>query len=250
MIVLQEVGNDFLVNSVEYPRNLISCEIEDDRVRIMFDDSKIIARSYVEFTLDGNQYASATLLKQAIDLVAAKPSVYIEKEAIKNSVIPVAGWVLKYNGSDNVLAMKEEAFYQGSPVINLVANTELTINPFVWNFNFQRSGFYKVSFDLSCSIDSTNGDIVIVPEFDGNTIANIANGELARIEGKDSAGNNLDGRGTDQKRPIGKRSYIVEVTDLGSKEIRLSHWGTQNGAEAAIWDVHLEIEEIFNPQLS
>ncbi len=146
--------------------------------------------------------------------------------------------------------MKETAGYFGSPVINQTG-IPLVTNPLSWNFDFQRIGTYKITFFYCGSIDSTSVDIVTVPTLDGSNLINIARGEGEKREGKDSAGNDADGRGTDQKDPIAL-CCVAQVNSLGTKTIKLDHYSrsgnTPNTAECSLWNVVLEVEEIFNLQ--
>lgn len=160
--------------------------------------------------------------------------------------VPKDGWISKLVNGSLTYCMLEHAFYTGAPVINTTANTPDPTTPLFWDFDFQRLGTYSVKVSFSYSFDATNASIVVVPTLDGDTLANITDGEMIRKEPKDAGGNDGDGRGTSQKESNGSKIYLYTATTIGSKEFRLDHFGT-SGQEASIWDVSLTIEEIFNP---
>ena len=163
---------------------------------------------------------------------------------LNKGAVPIDGWKPIWFNNELILCMKEHFFYKGLPVINTNANNDINDTPLRATFNFQRTGNYKITVGASYSIDSTSGDIVVIPSIDNQRLPNIFNGEMLRKEGKDVAGNNNDGRGTDQKNRITAIYHYLNTT-IGEKEILIDHFPTQNRVEAALWDVFIEVEEIY-----
>lgn len=246
VIIIESIGDDF-------KPELSQTEIEGDFFRFYYDGKKQIGRDYLFFTdVDNNSFSSSIELKTYVDAEISNAEQWgnsiVTNDTLVDSVIPTDGWIAKSVNGNFTMCMLEHAYYKGSPVINLVSNTPLVTSPLFWDFNFQRIGHYEVSVSFCGSVDSTGTDLISKLLVDGTELANINNGETSRIEGKDSAGNDLDGRGTDQKRPIAKK-YHVEISSTGIKQIKLDHFTNQNGVECALWDVSIKVEEIFNPQI-
>ena len=219
--------------------------------------------SYTSFTDDqSNSFASAADFESYLNTLNQRTVILEDSHRdtvsdhsdvnLNDGVAPVNGWVPKWVDGSLKLCMKEQAFYNGSPVINQTGNP-LANTPVNWNFNFQRIGTYKITFSYAGSIDSTGADIVTVPSVDNQNLINITSGESERREGKDSAGNDADGRGTDQKDPISV-VCIYQATSAGTKNVKLDHYAratnTPNTAECSLWNVIVEIEEVFNLQIT
>lgn len=167
---------------------------------------------------------------------------------LAQNVVPVDGWIPKWVDGQLILCMYEHFFYKGNPVINTIANNDINNTPLRRTFNFQRTGNYKITIKASHSVDSTGADMVLLPSIDGFRLPDIFGGEMIRQEGKDSAGNNNDGRGTDQKN-TSNGVYHYFATTIGDKEILLDHYCNIDGVEASVWDVFIEVEEIIRPRI-
>lgn len=166
---------------------------------------------------------------------------------LSQGVTPKNGWVPKYVNGQLILCMKEQGFYRGNPIVNTNSNNPSGNQNLEFDFEFQRLGDYMFTIKANESIDTTSSDIVIRPLIDGQTVTTRVNGEILRREGKEVQGNDNDGRGTDQKNQMGN-TYYYNNTSIGTKTIRIDHYPTDGDTiEASIWDVFIEIEEIFDP---
>lgn len=185
----------------------------------------------------------------AIDTSGGNGPVSVHSDVdLNQGVTPKNGWIPKWVNGELILCMKEHLFYKGAPVVNTSANNDINATPLRGTFNFQRLGHYKITIKVSHSIDSTGADMVLLPTVDGQDLPNIFNGEMLRQEGKDSGGNNNDGRGTDQKNST-NGVYHYQNNSIGNKEILLDHFSQFNNVEASLWDLFIEVEEIFDPIL-
>jgi len=201
--------------------------------------------------LDKGGYAgNAQDLKDEIDAIQtggnSGPVDIHDDVDLYQGAIPKNGWIAKYVGGQLTLCMSEFFFYKGPPVINVLEDIPLPSTPITSSFFFQRVGVYKITINVSYSIDSKKESVVIVPKISGLVLANIAGGEMLRHEHSNDKGNDNDGRGTDQKNTATKIYYFNNTT-ISNKNIKVDHFGTKNGKEAALWDVFISVEEIFTP---
>ena len=157
------------------------------------------------------------------------------------SVIPQNGWVLKRSGSVYIPSMKEIVI---SPSLVVNTNSSVDLSKINTSFNFQRTGTYSITVNFSYSYNRGNTDFIANLEFDGFLLGNVGNGEILTVEPKDSAGNEFDGRGTNQKLNF-SQTYYVDIFTIGNKNINLTFKPQQNNVAAAMWDTSIIIEEQF-----
>jgi len=210
-------------------------------------DDKISIGTTVTQHNDVNDSGSGNIIT-AQERTDINSSIGVHSDVELSGVIPLAGWLLKWNGTAFIPAMLEYGFYKGNPVINTIANNPLSNSPLNFDFNFQRPGDYKIMFEFNYSSDSTTQDFIARPLVDGQTLTTRVNGEVIREEAKDSVGNDGDGRGTDQKKAF-SNSYHYSTNVVGIKNIRLDHFPSANNTEAAVWDLCITVEEIYSPQI-
>lgn len=155
-------------------------------------------------------------------------------------VIPEAGWIKKYNGTEYIPAMKKSIVSKAIS-INTTLTPQIKISQAV---NFQRIGTYSFDFDFGWSYDVGTADFVAVLTVGGSTLATVLNGEIIRQEPKDAGGNDGDGRGTDQKHTSGNKLYF-DIIAIGNQDVVLTFQSTLAGVEASIWDAQITVEEEF-----
>lgn len=158
-------------------------------------------------------------------------------------VFPKKGWILKYNGNEFIPVLKE--WIKNTSVNTTIEeDVDYAFYQIVGSVDIQRKGLYKITISFSHSVDDTRYDIVVSANIAGKKLTDIARGEILRKEGKDSAGNDSDGRGTDQKEGF-TMVYFMEINQIGNHPIELFFNSSKYKVEASMWDASIEIEETF-----
>lgn len=158
------------------------------------------------------------------------------------TILPKIGWILKYNGIEFVPCMKE--IYTKKDIIT---NTQTDFNLGVviqQTLNFQRIGTYSFTFNCNFSHDSTGNDILMEALLNNSALSLINEGHILRLEQKDSGGNDLDGRGTNQKNFFSQKFY-AEVISPGNIELIWRIRPESGGVESSVWESSVTIEEEF-----
>ena len=206
---------------------------DEENARIAGDEGTVTTHSDVSDAGSGEIITA----QERVDINA---SIGVHSDVNLTGVTPEDGWILKLNGSEYVPALKRII---SSPSLDINTTTTPLVK-FSQSINFQRVGLYSFDFSFAWSYDSTTNDFVANLTVGGNELANIFNGELVRQEPKDSAGNNGDGRGTDQKQVISNKLFF-NVTTIGQQDVVLTFRATGGGIEASMWDAQVTIEEEF-----
>lgn len=157
------------------------------------------------------------------------------------NVVPENNWILKYRNGVVVPAMKK--VLENSSLSVATTNTQLEVQ-IDEQVNFQRAGRYSFDVRFSHSYDVTTTDLVAFLSVDGDFVTDIAQGEILRLEPKDSGGNDFDGRGTNQKDMFSQK-YFVDISDVGNKRVVLYFFPSSDFTEGSMWDASITIEEEF-----
>lgn len=216
LVILKGIG--------EYPGLILSAiQVEDlDIIRILKNGEKIYARPYNTFKdINSNPLGNSIqeTLNNLNNIFNTKPSLSLYE-----------------NFNEDIWISKKD----------LIINTNSSyLNIINQDLDFEKTGKYSIDISFNYSIDSTNADFISQLLIDNQSISPINSNELIRVEGKDSAGNDLDGRGTDQKNTAYVR-YILDVQSIGFKNIKFNIMPSRNSTEASIWNLNINIKKQNN----
>lgn len=157
-------------------------------------------------------------------------------------VIPEAGWILKYDGSNYVPCFRKVIRSSSLKTVQ-TGNNDYQVK-FSVGLNIQRTGLYSFDLKTGGSMNVTTTDLVGRLTLDGVTLATITNGQIFQVEFKDSAGNDNDGRGTDQKNNLGNRLF-ANITTIGVKNLTFEFTASTTNDSASIFDASCVVEEEF-----
>lgn len=138
------------------------------------------------------------------------------------------------------------------PCINpIIRSSPLTINntstfqtKLSVNVDIQRIVTHKVNVNYNWSVNDGGQDIRVLLSFGGERLQNaLTESDIHRQEPKDTAGNSLDGRGTNQIHSYSKSFFIVPNA-VGNNNLSLQFAGSANGDLVSIWEVVVEVEEL------
>lgn len=240
-------------------KNLVAAALEDlvnDVAQLLIDIGLLTVRVTA---VEGQSIGTVTVHSDVTDAGSGQiitPQERIDINASVNvhsdvdlldSVSPNDGWVARWQGGQLRLFMKETYFYEDL-VINQIAGSPPSPNPFTFPFNFQRAGTYSLEISGSWSLNDGGQDMVIIPRLGTTAIYPvIANNELFRDEPKEVGGNNGDGRGTDNKRLFShKFPFAITAGQVGNNDIVIDFFCPTANDEASIWNLHVTVEEDFN----
>lgn len=179
-----------------------------------------------------------------IELYAqSEGTVSVHSDMDFNGITLVDEMILKWNGVQQAFIPALKRHIQSlTPKEN---TSTLPLNMISTPITFQRAGVYMFEIHSSYSLDSTGQRFISRASLDGVFMANIANGQMINVEGKESGGNDGDGRGTSVKDTFSRR-YYVNVPFAGSFPFVVDFNCNSNGVEAYMWDTTVIVEEVFN----
>lgn len=157
-------------------------------------------------------------------------------------VIPEPGWILKYNGTNYVPCFRKVIRSSNLKIVQTGNNDYQT--KFSVDLNIQRTGDYSFDLKTGGSMNTTTTDLQGRITLDGVTLATITNGQMFIVEFKDSAANDGDGRGTNQKGNLGNRLF-ANISTIGTHTLVFEFTGSTTNDSAAIFDCSCIVEEEF-----
>jgi len=168
-------------------------------------------------------------------------SIDVHNDVTLTGVSPEDGWILKFVGGQWIPVMKKIIRSTALQINNVVAFEE-KINQ---NVDFQRLGIYSIQVSFTASLNTGAQDFISRISINGTQLPNITTNEMVRVEPKDVAGDDGDGRRTNQKVTHSQK-YFYTVVSTGNKPVILSFAASTANDAAAMWDAEITIEEEFN----
>jgi len=219
--------------------------------KISVDDILAIARASVGFHDDvdvsGSDNNKQVLKNNGAGLFLKRTLNLNDLDDVNTTVvIPEEGWIMKHNGTEYVPVMRKIVRKSGI-VVNTTTNLAAGV-VISQAFNFQRIGWYSFDLNTNYSGDATGNDAQIQLAIQtGATITPltvISDGLILKLEQKDAAGNDGDGRGTNQKN-LASGKYFLFVNTIGPRTVLMRINSQTNAVETATWEASIKVEEEF-----